>query len=95
MREIKKDFTVEEFVTETGRVLYKSKDWGLTDEEYDAIKPVIGFLNGAWRQKEQCFIFGYNPNDMLKDMIDMWHNGNFDRGDTEYKDWSGKVPLAL
>lgn len=95
MREIKKDFTVEEFVSETGRVLYKSKDWGLTDEEYDAIKPVIGFLNGAWRQKEQCFVFGYNPNDMLKDMLDMWHNGNFDRGDTEYKDWSGKVPLAL
>ena len=45
MREIKKDFTVEEFVTETGRVLYKSKDWGLTDEEYDLIKihPVTGY----------------------------------------------------
>ena len=67
-----KNFKSVKSTDENGNILYKAYNLGLTDEEYDALKPVIGFLNGCWREKEKCFVFGYNPDEILKDMFEMW-----------------------
>lgn len=95
MQKIKENIKVREFIDSNGRVLYEMHNGTMTDEEYDALKPLIGFLNGCWREKTKCFVFGYNPQNILKDMIDMYHTGYLDRGNTEYKDWSGEVPISL
>lgn len=92
-----KNFKSVKSTDENGNILYKAYNLGLTDEEYDALKPVIGFLNGCWREKEKCFVFGYNPDEILKDMFEMWESGFFDKGTSvNYSESAdGKLPLAL
>lgn len=45
--------------------LYNLYLGSLSDSEYDEIKPIIEHLNGHWREKLGCFVFGEDVSELL------------------------------
>lgn len=41
----------------------------MTNEVYDEIKPIIEHLNGHWREKYGCFVFGEDVSELLSDAL--------------------------
>lgn len=64
---------------ENGITLYKLCDCNLSDEAYDDIKALISFLGGCWRQKDEAFVFAYDPTTLLHDMFHKYETNFFDK----------------
>lgn len=73
-------YKIKSAKSENSGVIWKLYDCELTDQEYDDLKSIISFLGGCWRQKEKCFVFKYNPEDILNDMFEQFEERTFDKG---------------
>lgn len=49
--------------------LYYLSLGNMSDAEYDEVKPIIEHLNGHWREKFGCFVFGEDVSELLQNAL--------------------------